>query len=312
MEKKKDFGVIFVDAQIILHRNWCMTIKHQRDVITDDEGECLCHPSVFNWLVQQTIRSVMYSFRKILRAYSCNKIILLWDRQPYYNAQKIKDIYAEDTYKADRDYADDSIASKLFEVRQAAKYYIINNYSKFGFQSYIREGYEADYLGRICATISKGKNALASHDSDWPYYLTPDCPELISTTKFTLTYYDKVKEACLGADPWTWQVFHSSFYGSHNNLQCTVAKEYYNDEFEETWDKYNKGIDLDKVFSDWKLLVAQLESWNIESFPDYELVKSELTELINQPIIYAPEMDWIRDKSGLDLSFYREIKKLLS
>lgn len=309
--KKKDYGIIFIDAQIILHRNWCMTIKGCRDGLTDDAGECLCHPSVFNHLVKKTIRSVMYSIRKVMRAYSSDKIILLWDRAPYHNAKVIEAISESDSYKDNRDYSVDSVGALLFEVRQAAKHHIIDNYAKFGLPSYIRQGYEADYLGRICALVSEGKNALASHDSDWPYYLTPECPELISTTKFTLTYHDKVKELCLGADPWFWQVYHSSFYGSHNNLKCTVSPEHYKKEFEETLDRYVKGENLDEVFSDWKLLVAQLESWNIDSFPEYDLVKSDILELMKSPNTYAPELDWIRDRAELDLGFYKEIKERL-
>lgn len=312
--ENKDYEIIFVDAQIILHRNWCMIRRYCSDMIQNPEEpwEVLCHPTVWNYLLTRIITTVFQSFRKIMRAYSSNKIILLWDRSPYYNALKIKEISTEDTYKADREYEYDPIGEKMFQLRQAAKYYIINNYNKFGLLSYIHKGYEADYLGRICATLAPSKSALASHDSDWNYYMTPNCCELINTQKYTLRTFDQVKEECLGADPWTWNVYHSSFYGSHNNLLNVVSKEYYRDEFEDTLKRYQDGTDLDRVFTDFKLLTAQIESWNYKAFPEYDIVESELRELIERKIEYPSEDEWLRvDKSSLGVGFYREIKSRL-
>lgn len=309
----KDYNVIFVDGQYLLHRNWSMVQKNHRTRITTEDGELNCGTIMEKLLIRELVRSFLYSLRKILRAYSCNKVILLWDTRPYHNAVILENISGDDTYKADRVYEYDEIGDQLFRIRNFAGYFIRTKLTKFGIHSYKRSGWEADFLARIGALVSRPgeKNALASSDSDWTYYMTPNCPELINLRTYNLTYYDKVVENCLGADPWFWEVHHSSFYGSHNNLVKTVTDEYYRQEFEDTLKMYQEGTDLDKVFTDFKLLVAQIQSWNIEGFPDYEEVCTEMRQLMDEPNTLGTDVEWHNLHLGLGSSYYNEIKGIL-
>jgi hypothetical protein len=305
----KDYRCIFVDAQLILHRNWCMVSKYNRDKLFDENGEVNCPPFLLNNITSAVINSFMYSVRKILRAYSTHKIILLWDRQPYHNAELIKDRTSTDSYKSDRTYEYDEAGELLFKARQNAKYHIIDNYEKFGIPSIIYKGYEADYLGRIAATLVTEKSALASYDSDWTCYMTENCPELINTRNFSLTYYsDVVKD--LKMDPWEWQKYYSAFFGSHNNLLPTISESYKSAELETMMKLWADG-DYE-AFSDVNLLRAQLDSWDYKLWDDYPEVEKLILDKINAPVTFASSDEWVNDLNTLGLKYYDEIKQLLS
>lgn len=309
----KDYDYIFLDAQIILTRNHAITTAAARKNLYNEDDEEFRIPFwVYYSIVSQTVTSFWYSIRRLLRAYSTGRLVFLWDKQPYFKSQIIQDIYAQDTYKTDRVYDDSTFGLTLFYARQEARRSIIAQAKKFGMNSVIHPGYEADDLAFLAARMfCNQKVGLASHDSDWPFYLTPNS-EIINTMKFNLTYYEEFKKTLLGMDPYQYVIHSSSFYGSHNNLLQTVSDKYYKQSFEKTYEMYLKGENLDELFSDWRLLVAQIQSWNIYCFPEIDEVRTELWHASTDPINMGSEYDWVGDKynhSGIDV--YREIKSHL-
>lgn len=309
MELNKDFDCIFVDATLRLRKNWSMVAKNYRSAMTEDDGSLKCPEFLENNMINTLLRSFLQSMRRLSKAYSSNKIVLLWDKSKYHNATILESIYEQDTFKADRTFAQDEVSQKLFHIMGKTKYYIINNYAKFGLPSIMKQGYEADILARIAAEECKLKSALCSIDGDWDYILTPNCPELIHMDRFRIKYYEDIKENCLGEDPWIWNIFYSSFYGSHNNFKQTVSSEYYKEEFETIRELLEKGENLDKVFSEWKLMVAQLQSWNYKSYPDYDEVVDTIKKVINTPATYASKSEFYKDRGGklLGPDFYDSV-----
>lgn len=313
MELNKDFDCIYVDATLRLHKNWSRVAAMFRDSMTDNDGNLNCPKFIENKMMSALLRSFFQSIRKLARAYSSNKIVLLWDKSEYHNGKILKSIYEEDTFKADRVFSTNEIDVKLFQIRAKTKYHIINNYGRYGLPSIIHQGYEADILAKIASDNSRMKSAICSIDSDWKYIVTPTCPELIHMDRMSIQYYDKIKEACLGEEPWIWNIFHSSFYGSHNNLQRTVSNKHYKREFEEIREELIKGDNLDEVFDNWKLLVAQIQSWNYEAYPDYDIVREKVNNVINTPIAFAPTSDFLSDIGGaiLGSNFYESFQDLM-
>lgn len=310
----KDYDIIFLDAQIILTRNHSMVGAHCRDLLCDDFGEFIDCKWSFDEVVRRSVTSFWYSIAKLLRAYSTKKLVFLWDKSPYHKARIIKEMYQQDTYKSDRVFDTSEISYCLFCARQAARQHIMDSAKLFGIRSIIHPGYEADDLAFISARLFPDqKIGLASHDSDWPYYLTPNS-EVINTMKFNLIYYDKFKdETLLGMDPYEYVRYSSSFYGSHNNLLRTVSKKHYKREFEEVYADVIAGENLEEIFDDKSLFDAQLASWDIMNFPEIEDVKSEILNSVNEPIKFGTDQDWLNNwfnSSGIKV--YMELKKNLS
>lgn len=310
----KDYDFIFLDAQIILTRNHSMVSSKIDSLLLDDEGNVNHQFWVFNEIVRQSVASFWFSVRKLLKAYSTNRLVFLWDKSPYYKSQIIEDIYNQDTYKVDRVYENTERSWTLFLARQAARKHIMNFGPKFGMNSVLRRGYEADDLAFLAARMfPKYKVGLASHDSDWPFYLTPNA-EIINTMSFKLTYYDEFRERLMGMDPYQYVIHSHSFYGSHNNLLQTVSDQYYKQSFEETYRMFVEGKDYEHLFSDWKLFVAQMQSWNIFGFPEIDEVWKQLWEASTSPIQMGTAVEWIDDLyNGGSYSYvYEDIKSKLT
>lgn len=309
----KDYDVIFLDAQIILTRNHSRICSIVEQNLVDEDGE-LCQPFwVFNDIVRQTVTAFWYSVRKLLRAYSTGRLVFLWDKSPYHKSRIIEEIYQNDTYKKDRVYDTSPKGYQLFLARQAARTNIIKTSADFGITSIIHPGYEADDLAFLGAReFPDLKVGLASHDSDWPFYLTPNS-EIINTMKFNLTYYDKFKDDnLLGMDPYLYVIHSSSFYGSHNNLLRTVSDEYYKQSFEDTYKMFVEGEKLDEVFTDWGLLVAQIQSWNIYGFPEIEEVIKKIHDSVESPMVFKSDNDWVRNKfNSTGVGVYYELRNKL-
>jgi hypothetical protein len=101
----KDYNYIAFDAQYFLQRNFealkSRTAMPTVEVLTEAEGDSTTGYVInaFNFDAQDLVKQFFWTIVKLIRdSYSCNKIILLWDKSPYHKMKILGD------YKGSRNH----------------------------------------------------------------------------------------------------------------------------------------------------------------------------------------------------------------
>lgn len=301
-----DYKYDIFDAQYYLTRNFKALIRRYTvdtnlldsndKPILNEEGEPITYPTI-TFTADDLARTFFYSIVKFTREIaSCRKVILLFDKYPYH-----KDAFVEE-YKGTRHYATeedlegiDKETSPLDyavteeeirrnKIKQEAKYWIINNFDKLGMKVYVRTGYEADDFAGIIARYLRNddeKSVIVSIDDDWTYFVNENV-DYLKPNGTKITYEDMKQELITHTEPsWNFDLYKfksyiDSLYGSHNDLVQTLKHE--------TIAKCDiktilKSLIEDNDFSileNPELFKAQLASFGVETYPEYDMVIKSL------------------------------------
>lgn len=302
----KDYKYLIFDGQYYLVRNLkALTPRYSKTIVLKNEegipilnenGNQQCY-EITSISSFDLVKSFFYSIAKFIReSASCRKIILCFDSAPYHKLKFIEN------YKGSRSYATyDDLARidktkdplsylkieeelKINRIKQDAKSFILENFSKLGICSIIHKGYEADDLAYKIASrleLDDQKSAVVSIDDDWSYLINKNVDWIKSNTKKRFTYDDIVGRSNdftddLGISLFQFKSYYDSMYGSHNDLESTVdvtEKIPFNDLLK----KYLSG-DLSKIL-DLNKFNAQYESFDIEKYPEYDQVINKIKSL---------------------------------
>lgn len=288
---KFKYDYLFVDGQYLLTRNFHALKNSEKfgvavrlvdgSVYLDEDGNKVMvdFPSFTSADLK---RSLFFTIAKILRNFPSRKVVLLWDKSPYYRSQIVRNYkggrvyYSEsdlETIEQDKDpigYAEMLSNVQATQIKTHAKFEILRDFPKFGLICFISQGYEADDLARIASINFNGSNkkiGLLSADSDWKYLLNPNC-DWITPHGVVTTYDDLMSEIPSGIDPYVFHTYLDSFSGGHNNLKPTISElgkkqtmpaliEALADETHEEW------------FEDADLARAQVSTFAIEDWKGF-------------------------------------------
>lgn len=286
------YDYLIFDGQYFLMRGFHLHKSRSVETSTVTLGSTV-YSTLKNTLTwSQLFKSIFYSMVKFHRDFhKGNKMIMVFDSGPYYKSKLVGH------YKSNRSYINESDVEKakddpltylrlkyewdLEVLKSYTKKMILEYFPKLGIDTVIHKGYEADDLAKLLASkISKsGKTSLLiSSDSDWKYLI--DENSTYSNPRGNLFHYDKMMEELgtlkdSGLSLYKYKAFMDSLYGSHNDLLPTVDKSL----------KLNN-VDLltkllDQNYSDLlheSLFKAQLDSFDIWNFPEYDLVIEKLKD----------------------------------
>jgi hypothetical protein len=270
------FDYALIDAQYILTRNY-FAIRG----------------SAYNELSESAYLDLCSSFLRSIINLECEvqakKVILLWDTYPYY---KNDILYGE--FKSDRQYTteddvqeegiDDEererrrIDASNLQQRSRAKI-ILKDLAGIALPSMYKRGFEADDLAYIIAREIKSRGetgVLISRDSDWGFWIN-DCFSWYNPkTEEYKTHSDIRKENNIPEELslFDYKKYYDSFYGSHNALQQTCTDEMWYKSFIEFYSLYKKLGASEELFKDPDLFKRQLESFDIEAYPEFYKLKS--------------------------------------
>lgn len=270
------FDYALVDAQYILTRNYFAIRGSAYNELSESAHLGLCS-------------SFLSSIIKIQNYLQASKIILLWDTYPYCK----HDILYGD-YKSDRDYTTEEDvqeegitdeererrridANNLAQRSEAKK--ILKNLSEIALPSMFKKGFEADDLAYVVAREIRDRGesgVLVSSDTDWAFWINENFTwysiknETLKTDKDVRVENNIPDELSL----FDYKKYYDSFYGSHNALQQTCTDEMWYKSFNEFYELYKKLGPSTELFKDVDLLKRQLESFDIESYPEYYKLRS--------------------------------------
>lgn len=309
--REVDYNIIAFDAQYFLVRNFSSLksrsyhdeVKFLDSTIGDSsEGHVI---SVYDFDYQDLVKQFFWTIAKVIREnYSCHKVLLFWDYPKYYKTDILSD------YKGTRpriwegalDEIDPTVDPdkylqmkediRIEEVKNQAKWWIINNLKNLGMTSIAHKGYEADDLACIFSRDPWqlegpcGKSAICSIDNDWLYWITPDVDFLRFPTRSggdfeVWTYQDAIDECegmtgKLGIDIFTLKQYMDSTFFSHNDLKHTSTLGWA--DFEQLYNEiqnkdYSHITDVDR-------LEKNLKTFEIWNYPEYDQVVDEVHDAI--------------------------------
>lgn len=258
---KRDYEYGFIDGSIVLSRNfYAMKPLLSRE----DVGP------------EKLVASVLQSIFKIAREkLNCERYFILWDKKPYFKTSYLIQDTGKSEYKTDRRKESEYLVKKMGN----AKYLLLCEAGNIGLTSIQFKGWEADDLAYLasCQCIGRDKKSvLISFDSDWESWLGPNT-DYYNLRRDEVTTFDQAMrwhKPIQGYSVFQSKAFRDSMRGSHNNLKQTLKSEY----------KSVPSIDIIKAFergdyhyfSDVELFKAQLRTFDITSYPDYENVSQYL------------------------------------
>lgn len=340
----KDYNIIAFDAQYFLHRNFAalksrtaynMVSYLPSEVKTEKLGNDGYVIVRYDFTSMTLVKHFVWTICKFIRdSFSCNKIILLWDKPPYHKTRLLNDYKGTrvhhskellDEWDVESDpigYLQELEDYKYELIKQEAKYFIINNLDKIGMPSIIHEGYEADDLAWMFGQIIDNeeveqKSAICSVDSDWQYWIGNNV-DFLNFNKSEVWTIDDVNDDCEGLIKKldlslieAKQIMDSTFYG-HNDLKRTTDC---------TWKDFEQLVTTirDKDYSlitDKETFDKNMKSFEIWNYPDFQMVNDKISTAINSDRSYLTLDDWItfHNKYGLDItnSYYSNYVKLMS
>lgn len=325
--ESKDYQYIAFDAQYFLHRNFAAlkgrTGYEITSTLEDSEGDSNVSYIItkYNFTTQDLVKQFFWTIAKIVRdSFSCNKIILLWDKPPYHKTTLLPDFKGTRTHHCQELLDDWDIESdpqgylqekedyRIELIKLKAKYWIINNLNKLGMVSVIYDGYEADdlaYLFSHSDSILKSnlKSAICSADNDWLYWISNNVDWINSNKLEAWTYQDAVDECegmteKLGIDIFTLKQWMDSTFYSHNDLQRTTNLGW--NQFEQLYSEVTNGdythiTDLDRFR-------LNMKSFEILNYPEANSVKTLIETALHQG--YRGDMDVFKSlqKDGFSVS----------
>lgn len=340
----ENYKYLIFDAQYFLTRNLKLldTKKYVKEdvtlsngeVVKDENGVALQYIKT-TYTAMELSRLLFWSIVKFRRDYANGrKIILLWDKYPYHKYEFLRDYkgsrhYAteEDLVGVDRDENPKAYLEIQEDIarnkrKQEAKYWCITNFESMGMKNYIRTGYEADDLACIISEHLENddqKSAVISKDSDWSYFTRPNIDYITPTGK-VITYEDMVKSHKhfhpeIGIDLYEYKSICDSLFGSHNDLQRTLApdSELPPESLGDIIESVVKTGDSDYIVNK-DLFKAQLQSFKLTEYPEYDKVIQSLYYLDKGGSIMSDDQfiqHSIENAFGVSLSYYKNFKKNL-
>lgn len=306
----KDYEIIAFDAQYFLFRNVAALKGRVKEltVTTLDESE---GDSTVGYLinkydikVQDMVKQFFWTIAKFIREnYSCNKVIFLWDKGPYYKTKILPDFKNSrihhcqellDDWDIEGDpegYLQEKEDYRIHLLMSEAKYWIIEHLNLLGFNSVIMDGFEADDLAvifsRIYDKIGTHRSAICSADSDWQYWIG-DKVDYLSFNKKTKWNRDTVNqdwEGMLdetGLTPFELKKWADSTFFSHNDLQHTSNIDW--KQLPELIDKVQMG-DY-SLINDIDRFKLNMKSFDIEEYPSYADVSKHMVDAITCEVQY--------------------------
>lgn len=296
----KFYEYIAFDAQYFLYRNFAALKSRTAFNIVDKlpnnddntgDGYIIIKYN-FDW--QDLVKQFFWTIVKLFRdGYPVDKIILLWDKGPYYKSTILIDYkcnrvhYCQeylDEYDIEHDpqgYLQAREEYRVYLLLLQAKSWIINNLGNYGMNSVIYTGYEADDLAYIFSSIyntKDRKSAICSADSDWGFWISKSVDYINFNNKEYNTYEDTIDKweypNQLNISLFEMKSYIDSLFGSHNDLQMTSDIGW--PEFIETVNQIKSG-DYSKV-SDVERFKLNLKSFDILHYSDIDIVKSKINE----------------------------------
>lgn len=268
------YDVMLIDSQWLLTRNFFAIRGGSENKLANN-----AHLTIAG--------SVISSIMKFLDVVPAKKVILLFDTYPYHKSIFLTDYKGTRTYTTmeDAENMDDEDENKeqalidahnLNQRGKAKK--ILTGLESIGLPSFRKSGYEADDLAYEMANRIHENNQtaiLVSIDSDWGYWINPSV-DWYSPTRGVTTYEDMIQEIgqIPGLSLYDYKGLYDSFYGSHNDLVQTVTDEMWDLTFIDFYKLYMNTNNKSKLFQDYDLFKAQLQSQNITNYPEYNKVRS--------------------------------------
>lgn len=319
---EKDFNYIAFDAQYILHRNFeALKSRTRMDMVaslTEDEGDSTVGYviSKYDFSAHDLVKQFFWSIVKMTRdSFSCNKILLLWDKSPYHKQTLLPDYKGTRHYTSQEKldewdiledpegYLQEKENHRADRLKSEAKYWIIDFLDEFGMVSVMHRGYEADDLAYIFSHLpeildSELPSAICSADNDWYYWISPNTKWISFNAKQAWGYQDAIDECegmseKLGMTVFQLKQWMDSTFFSHNDLQRTTDLGW--PDFERLYTEVNEG-NYENI-TDKERLHLNLKSFEIWDYPDYEEVVKKLRTALTS------------GKKG-DLEKYEELTKL--
>lgn len=334
-----DAKFLFVDAQYQLVRHWCR-VKSMSKTITpvlysngspvlDENNNCVMVDD-YNIDWQSIVKLFFWSIGKFTREIcSVEKVILLWDKGPYYKSEICKNFKANRDYytqedlddidkdKDPIDYKNMEIYLKCEEAKLTAKQFIIKEFSKLGMVSVIHEGYEADDLCYIAGQLIKNSNERSvalSVDSDWKYWISSNMDLFIRERCYTYNEIFEETKLISGRtdlDNFSYKMYYDSIFGSHNNLDDSIIKSGYS-----TPEYINDAVNKTYSLLDRENCEMNIKTFDILNYPNIDIVK---LDLINKMNTYGSICDvstkrTILNKNGINVSdsYYNEFTEPLN
>jgi len=254
--------------------------------------------------IHDLTQSIFWSISKFIReGYSCRIPIIVFDKAPYHKLTFLTDYKGDRHYYSEEDlegidkdtnpkeWHETSEEIRANEIKQNAKYWIVENFPKLGIPVIIHPGYEGDDLAYLTANALKEdteKSALVSIDGDWSYLTNPNVDHL-KPNGDKITYQDMVNTEMAELTDlkdlslYKLKSFSDSVFGSHNNLTSVeltddigfkeLITHLYHDQFD--------------ILKDKDLYLRQLRSFDVYSYPEIDIVKG----LINNNLKPTYPMD---------------------
>lgn len=293
------YKYLFIDAQYYLVRASYMLLSTKGDskIVTYSDGTPFINDKgervsvrFPNFDYTDIMQSLFYSVAKLARENPTRKVILLFDKSPYWRTLMVKEYKSSRVYYTDTDLAElnqDDDPVKFFQVKAQVEFNNIKNHAKFsvckffpqfGMPIYIVPHYEADDLAYMLSKNCSGLNekvALCTVDSDWKYRLTPNS-DMITPKGKVITYNEVVNTVPAGWDIYEYHKYHDAFGLGHNDLNPVLTEEGSKMGVVELRSAFESG-DV-KYFTDPDMIKVQLSTFDIDKFDDYESVNSELVD----------------------------------
>lgn len=326
----KDYDYIAFDAQYILHRNF-EALKSRTKIqelvrLEDGEGDTNIMEVIYtyNFNANDLVKQFFWTICKFVREVkTCDKVILLWDRSPYHKQSLLPDFKGSRTYTSQETldewdvendpagYLQEKETHRINMVKGEAKYWIINNLNQI-LPSVIHDGYEADDLAYILSTLGTKRGAVCSADSDWMYWISPDMHYLNFNKKEAWTY-EMVDEYCdgnakaLGITNFEMKKYMDSLMCSHNDLKPTTKVKWSG--FKELVQEIMSG-DFSRV-DDVERFELNMKSFEIESYPDYEVVVEKLKSALDCDLVEVEYQDLQTKGFSVTKKYYQGFLSIL-
>lgn len=289
--REVDYNIIAFDAQYFLHRNFAALQSRTKVNLVDYiEGDSTGYlVTDFEFTYQDLVRQFFWTIGKFIRdRFSCNKIILLWDRAPYHKTKLLPDFKGTrchacielleeiDPKESPEEWLQMKVNIKMEEIKSRAKYWIIDNLDSFGMPSVICDGWEADDLANIFSNNSNiingsKKSAIVSCDSDWMFWISSNVDYINFNKNEAWTYEDvqgeySYMDKTLGISLFKLKQYMDSTFYSHNDLIKTT-----NLTMKQFPQLYNE-IQLEDYthITDVERLKKNLKSFEYWDYPNYK------------------------------------------
>lgn len=324
----KDYDIIAFDAQYFLYRNMCALQSRTGYSVVDclknhieggsDDGYVI---TTYNFDEHDLVKQFFWTIVKLVRdSFSCNKILLFWDKPPYHKTKILPDFKGTRTHHSqelldewdiDNDplgYLQEIENYRCHKILSASKYWIINELDKFGMPSVIVDGFEADDLAVVFSKIYSQsgpniKSAICSSDSDWMYWID-QAVDFISFNKKEAWTYQDVLDECegvpqkLGISVFEIKKWMDSTFYSHNDLKRTTNLGW--KEFPQLVEEVRSG-DFSNI-TDKVVFEKNMKSFDIESYDNYSDAVDSIISVITNPVKLSTDTFYYLKNKGFKVS----------